>query len=706
MSTNRSNLRHRATCACALGLLLSYLTAPAWGVDIDPVLTGLIETAPPQDVVVAGSYAYLATQAGLEVIDVSNPAGPQRVGSYSISGSAHGVAVSGNYTYVAAGELYILDVTIPSKPLLKARYFGTNVLTDVSICPSVGCAVVSSFDGPIEVIDVVDPGNPVKVGAFPFETHCLTTAGKHVYAGGHGRTAIIDIVDPAKPVQRGSIQTLPWATDIAVRGTLIFVTSDASGMPARGALEIIDVSDPDNPQRVSSYLGNASGVAVSGYYAYVKDWEGLKVIDISDTANPQLVGSYSAGSSGWPGSCLAVSGRYAYVVGSGGALEVIDISRLANPQRVGAHDTIGEAFAVVVAGNYAYLAERPRRDGTNDVGCALEVIDISNSTRPQRVGGYDQLFTASALAVSGGYAYVCGREDLGGRDSLHVIDVSNPAAPKWVSRCESRGALYEVAIAGSHAYVIEMWWDPAAQQPRGQLTVIDVTNPANPQKVGSYSGAPYPYGMVVSGKYSYMAQGSAGLEVIDISDPANPLRIGGIAEGFASRVAVSGNYAWVLNGGQGCHVIDISNPANPRRMGSLENIGWANAMAVSEKYAYLASGRDLQVMDISDPANPQRLGGNSAFSGETLGVTVSQGKVFVTDLADGLVVLEMQPLIKSIWREGPSLRLQWEGFGPARLQRTTSLTGPLWQDLIGSESTNSVTLPIWGGPEFFRLAKP
>jgi len=42
-----------------------------------------------------------------------------------------------------------------------------------------------------------------------------------------------------------------------------------------------------------------------------------------------------------------------------------------------------------------------------------------------------------------------------------------------------------------------------------------------------------------------------------------------------------------------------------------------------------------------------------------------------------------------------------------RLQRATQLANPNWQDLIGSENTNSVTLPIWSpGAEFFRLVKP
>ena len=48
-------------------------------------------------VAVSGNYAYvLDYDAGLQVIDVSNPANPQRVGGYDYGGNALGVAVSGN----------------------------------------------------------------------------------------------------------------------------------------------------------------------------------------------------------------------------------------------------------------------------------------------------------------------------------------------------------------------------------------------------------------------------------------------------------------------------------------------------------------------------------------------------------------------------------------------------------------------------------
>jgi hypothetical protein len=56
--------------------------------------------------------------------------------------------------------------------------------------------------------------------------------------------------------------------------------------------------------------------------------------------------------------------------------------------------------------------------------------------------------------------------------------------------------------------------------------------------------------VAVSGHYAYVADWDAGLQVIDVSDPANPRRVGGYdTPGYALGVAVSGNYAYVADGG-------------------------------------------------------------------------------------------------------------------------------------------------------------
>jgi hypothetical protein len=57
--------------------------------------------------------------AGLQIIDVSDPASLVRLGSYDTSGSASGVAVVGTVAYVAdwGGGLQIIDVSNPASPV-------------------------------------------------------------------------------------------------------------------------------------------------------------------------------------------------------------------------------------------------------------------------------------------------------------------------------------------------------------------------------------------------------------------------------------------------------------------------------------------------------------------------------------------------------------------------------------------------------------
>jgi hypothetical protein len=69
---------------------------------------------------VVGNYAYVADCAsGLRIIDVSNPQSPFEAGFYDTADYARGVAVSGNYAYVAYGYsgLRVVDVSTHSNPV-------------------------------------------------------------------------------------------------------------------------------------------------------------------------------------------------------------------------------------------------------------------------------------------------------------------------------------------------------------------------------------------------------------------------------------------------------------------------------------------------------------------------------------------------------------------------------------------------------------
>jgi hypothetical protein len=82
----------------------------------------------------------------------------------------------------------------------------------------------------------------------------------------------------------------------------------------------------------------------------------------------------------------------------------------------------GPAYAVAVAGQYAYVA----------AGLAgLQVIDVSDPGNPRLVGGLDTPGSAEGVAVSGQYAYVAD-----GEWGLHILRIGDAATPPraWTDR--------------------------------------------------------------------------------------------------------------------------------------------------------------------------------------------------------------------------------------------------------------------------------
>jgi hypothetical protein len=71
----------------------------------------------------------------LQVIDVSNPTNCVRVGGYDTSGSAYGVAVSGNYAYVAdyTAGLQVIDVSNPTHCVRVGGYYTSGAAWGVAV---------------------------------------------------------------------------------------------------------------------------------------------------------------------------------------------------------------------------------------------------------------------------------------------------------------------------------------------------------------------------------------------------------------------------------------------------------------------------------------------------------------------------------------------------------------------------------------------
>lgn len=239
------------------------------------------------------------------------------------------------------------------------------------------------------------------------------------------------------PVGVSSVQIPGFANNVDVVGNYAFIAAGSAG------LQIVDVTDRDDPQRVASYdtNGNANDVRVVGNYAYIADGvAGLQIINVANPLSPTLSGTYNT-----PGEAndVVIVGTNAYVADGLAGLQIIDVSDPAAPQLIGAVDTPGKTRGVDVSGNFAVLAEgSPSR--------AVRVVNISDPATPQIVGVSTQNDEVIDLAVRGNFAYIACW--FGG---LKTIDFSDPAVP-FVADSDFNGfAPRDVALSGDFLMAAE-----------------------------------------------------------------------------------------------------------------------------------------------------------------------------------------------------------------------------------------------------------
>jgi len=223
--------------------------------------------------------------------------------------------------------LVLLLVDVAQADSLNVRLIGSCGTPDMAIGVAVSgnYAYVADEDSGLRVFSVADPSHPVEVGhcVTPGRAWRVTVDGEYAHvADDTGGLRIISVADPAYPTEVGYYDTLGCARDVAVMGDHAYVADYPDG------LRVISVADPTHPVEVGycETPGDARGVAVDGDYAYVADFDyphpGLRVISVVDPAHPVSVGN--ADSLGFPAD-VAVNGTYAYVAAYMG-LHVISVA--------------------------------------------------------------------------------------------------------------------------------------------------------------------------------------------------------------------------------------------------------------------------------------------------------------------------------------------------------------------------------------------
>ncbi len=301
-----------------------------------------------------------ATGEGLiQIVSVSSPDPLEPICQVATPGEARSVVVSpakNGLAFVAAGDagMHVVDITDPLNPVILQTLDTPGFAEAIALVGDT--AYLADSAAGVHSIDVSDP-----VSAPPILLDTVDTPGlavELVVQAGHAFVAdtgaglrVIDIADRTDIFEVGANDSLTSALDVEVSGDYAFVCDGVAGV------RTLNVSDPDNPWIVGGVKGgkvtDARRLDLSFGKAYVLDAaDEVVALDVADPLSPVTLGSLPTLGAA---SDVKVQGIFAYV-GSGSAVQLIDIRDPGNLVSVGNVTTATLSRGVFADENYAYVA--------------------------------------------------------------------------------------------------------------------------------------------------------------------------------------------------------------------------------------------------------------------------------------------------------------------------------------------------------------
>ncbi|MBN1270402.1 MAG: putative Ig domain-containing protein, partial [Kiritimatiellae bacterium] len=269
-------------------------------------------------------------------------------------------------------------------------------------------------------------------------------------------------------------------------------------------------------------------------------------------------------------------------------------------------------------------------------------------------------FTAKAFTFDGPTAQVKLEGDLlyviSSSNELSIFDVSDPAEPNLVGSLEHGGYRYlrDIDVSGSVVFM--------ADYSDGTM-IVDASDPSDPHPVGSIAGQAE--WVDVDGSYLYRSTRTAGsaapgMYIHDISNPSAPVQVGtwmaplSMVHYWYGELQVQDGFAYVPDYHRGLWIVDVRDPLNPCTASFVSN-GGCTAVQVVGHRAYVGGyyGPDLAVLDVSDPWNPETLGTLDGIAYTPHSILVQGDYVFLADDTSLRVVDVTDP-------ENPRLVGSWQ----------------------------------------------
>jgi hypothetical protein len=288
------------------------------------------------------------------------------IGHTNNGGIAQGIALSGNYAYLASGTngLLIYDISNPALPVKVGHSLGSNAeeFNAYAVAVSSNYAFVAanaSGKWGLFVYDVSNAVAPTNVGYFSADNYGgMALLGTNIYLGGDDRVPVINISNPLDLTLSTMYSPLE-----NINPTSIAVTSNYLAAVDSGDISVNIGAFTNGVYTNLAFTntdGSANGVAIAGQYVFVANSSSapLECYHISSSGKVSKAGQITYPASPTAGYSVAVSGSYAYL-GCSAGLRVINIANPTNLIAAGQTSTNfgAKPMGVAVSGHYAYLAD-------------------------------------------------------------------------------------------------------------------------------------------------------------------------------------------------------------------------------------------------------------------------------------------------------------------------------------------------------------
>jgi hypothetical protein len=322
---------------------------------------------------------------------------------------------------------------------------------------------------------------------------------------------------------------------------------------------------------------------------------------------------------------VKIIGDYLYVGGLEVSLAVYDISDPRFPEKTLEVDFEGYPHDYIIRNDTLFVA-------AHHGGVVL--LDISEAAHPRLLQQYDLGSYVYGILPEGQYIYVCAHSS-----GLIVLDMESQNMPPVIGYNGQFGSARKAIMTGEGLLVLDGF---------GAISMIDVTNPAQPQTLwgqplefnsndfdldGEFLAvANWIHGLklyrtdlkseftlldreinysvcgsiAVEAGRIYVGSGTGGLLTYD--HDLSPNDAGEIAVGEnCLEVKIDNGYAFLSNGEYGVTMVDISNPDDFKLISTFNCRGWVKSTARSGNMIYLANWQGIMTVDITDVRNPREI---------------------------------------------------------------------------------------------------